>query len=238
MVAVQAHLAKSRQMRSLIAIVGWLMLQPQAAALEQNNYRLQLGNAQQYRLPTRPTVLAHPALADKPYANEIAVAASQAGLDPALVHALIQVESAYRADAVSEKGARGLMQLMPDTARRFGVADASEARPNLLAGTRYLRYLLDRYDQRIELALAAYNAGEGAVAKYADNIPPYLETQRYVPAVLDRFNEWRSRPSRGIDYTAGTRLVSAETLPPPKSLGTALPSAADQHKRVYALPRL
>lgn len=225
-------------MRSLIAIVGWLVLLPPVEAQEQNNYRLQLGNGQQYRLPSKPTTLAHPALADKPYASEIAAAASQAGLDPALVHALVQVESAYRADAVSEKGARGLMQLMPDTARRFGVADASEARPNLLAGTRYLRYLLDRYDQRIELALAAYNAGEGTVAKYADNIPPYLETQRYVPAVLDRFNEWRSRPSRGIDYTAGTRLTSAEMLPPPKSSGTVLQSALGQHKGAYALPRL
>ena len=199
-------------MRSLIAIVGWLVLLPPVEAQEQNNYRLQLGNGQQYRLPSKPTTLAHPALADKPYASEIAAAASQAGLDPALVHALVQVESAYRADAVSEKGARGLMQLMPDTARRFGVADASEARPNLLAGTRYLRYLLNRYEQRTELALAAYNAGEGAVAKYADNIPPYQETQRYVPAVLERFNEWRSLPPRAIDYTAGTRLSVARSI--------------------------
>jgi soluble lytic murein transglycosylase-like protein len=205
-------------MRNLITIASLLMLMliPQAAALEQNSYRLQLGNSQQYRLSATPSALAHPALADKPYAREITAAASQAGLDPALVHALIQVESAYRADAVSEKGARGLMQLMPDTARRFGVADASEPRSNLLAGTRYLRHLLDRYDQRIDLALAAYNAGEGAVAQYAGNIPPYPETQRYVPAVLDRFNEWRSSPPRAIDYSAGTRLTLAPTVSPSK----------------------
>ena len=201
-------------MRGLIAIAtGWLILLPPAAALDQNGYRLQLENGQQYRLSTRPAALSAPALADQPYAGEIAAAALQAGLDPALVHALIEVESAYRADAVSEKGARGLMQVMPDTARRFGVADAGEPRPNLLAGTRYLRYLLDRFDQRLELALAAYNAGEGAVAKYADNIPPYPETRRYVPAVLSRFKEWRSMPADRIDYAAGTRL-SAAAAPP------------------------
>lgn len=200
-------------MRHLIALAaGWLILLPQASALDRESYRLQLGNGQQYRLAAKPPTLAHPALAAKPYAEEITAAARQAGLDPALVHALIQVESAYRADAVSEKGARGLMQLMPDTARRFGVADAAETRPNLLAGTRYLRYLLDRYDQRTDLALAAYNAGEGAVSRYAETIPPYPETQRYVPAVLERFNEWRNAPARAIDYAAGTRLIS---LPPP-----------------------
>ena len=196
-------------MRHLIAIVaGWLILLPQACALDPDSYRLQLGDSQQYRLAAKPPAPAHPALADKPYAEEITAAARQAGLDPALVHALIQVESAYRADAVSEKGARGLMQLMPDTARRFGIADAGEARANLLAGTRYLRHLLDRYDQRTDLALAAYNAGEGAVAKYADTIPPYPETQRYVPAVLERFNEWRNGPAKGIDYAAGTHLTT------------------------------
>lgn len=200
-------------MQSLIIITSsLLLLLPHAEALEQSGYRLKLGDEQQYRLPAKALASTHPSLAEKPYAKEIAEAAHQAGLDPALVHALIQVESAYRADAVSEKGARGLMQLMPDTARRFGVADASQLRPNLLAGTRYLRYLLNRYEQRTELALAAYNAGEGAVAKYADNIPPYQETQRYVPAVLERFNEWRSLPPRAIDYTAGTRLSVARSI--------------------------
>lgn len=200
-------------MRGLIvAAAGWLILLPPAAALEQNGngYRLQLENSRQYRLSTPPAAaLLQSALAAKPYADDIAAAAIQAGLDPALVHALIAVESAYRADAVSEKGARGLMQVMPDTARRFGVADAGEPRPNLLAGTRYLRYLLDRFDQCLELALAAYNAGEGAVARYADNIPPYPETRRYVPAVLSRLKQSRNVPAGRIDYAACTRLSPA-----------------------------
>ena len=196
--------------RGLILITSGLLLQlPHAEALEQNGYRLKLEDEQQYRLPARAMASTHSALAEKPYAKEIAEAADQAGLDPALVHALIEVESAYRADAISEKGARGLMQLMPDTARRFGVADASQLRPNLLAGTRYLRYLLNRYEQRTELALAAYNAGEGAVAQYAGHIPPYPETQRYVPAVIGKFKAQRSLKTRkGIDYAAGTRLTA------------------------------
>jgi len=224
-------------MRHLIAITaGWLILLPQASALDPDGYRLQLGDSQQYRLAAKPPAPAHPALADKPYAEEITAAARQAGLDPALVHALIQVESAYRADAVSEKGARGLMQLMPDTARRFGVADAAEARPNLLAGTRYLRYLLDRYDQRTDLALAAYNAGEGAVSRYAETIPPYPETQRYVPAVLERFNEWRNGPAKAIDYAAGTRLSKAPA--PPAGHPTAAGSSADAAKGRYSPSRM
>lgn len=184
-----------------------------AWALDSAAYRLQLDGDHGYRLqtangwrPAKPTGEASPLLAAKPYASEIASAAREAGLDPALVHALIHVESAYRADAVSEKGALGLMQLMPETARRFGVRDATEPRANLKAGTRYLRALLDQFDQRADLALAAYNAGEGAILRHAGNIPPYPETQRYVPAVLGKYDEWRNRQPGRIDYTDGTRL--------------------------------
>lgn len=143
---------------------------------------------------------------NKPYAKEIAAAAREANLDPALVHAVIHVESAYRADAVSEKGAVGLMQVLPDTARRFGIDDLRDPKANLKAGTRYLRLLLDLFDQRADLALAAYNAGEGAVLKHARRIPPYPETQRYVPAVLGHLEA--SRPSSGASriYLDGTRL--------------------------------
>jgi len=184
-----------------------------ARALDSAAYRLQLDGDHGYRLqttndwrPAKPTAGTSPLLAAKPYASEIAAAAREAGLDPALVHALIQVESAYRADAVSEKGALGLMQLMPETARRFGVLNATEPRANLKAGTRYLRALLDQFDQRTDLALAAYNAGEGAILRHAGNIPPYPETQRYVPAVLGKYDEWRNRSPGRIDYTDGTRL--------------------------------
>lgn len=170
-------------------------------------YRLQQVPAMQY---DKPGAALPSALAQKPYASEIALAAEEAGLDPALVHAVIHVESAHRANSVSEKGALGLMQVMPGTARRFGIADASEPKANLRAGTRYLRVLLDLFDQRTELALAAYNAGEGAVIRHAGKIPPYPETRRYVPAVLKKFNEWRLDKGRGqTDYVAGTRLANS-----------------------------
>ena len=97
-----------------------------------------------------------------------------------LVRAVIQVESAFNPRAVSPKGAMGLMQLMPATAARFGVIDPFNPSENIRAGVGYLRQLLDRYDHNEQLALAAYNAGPGAVDKYGQKVPPYKETQSYV----------------------------------------------------------
>ena len=105
------------------------------------------------------------------------------GLDPELVHAVVRAESAYRPDAVSAKGAVGLMQVMPATGRRFGVTDLEAPESNLRAGTAYLRHLLDLFDD-VPLALAAYNAGEGAVMRSGNRIPPYRETQGYVQGIL------------------------------------------------------
>jgi soluble lytic murein transglycosylase-like protein len=105
------------------------------------------------------------------------------GVRPDLVRAVIQVESAYNARASSPKGAMGLMQLMPATARQFGVINAYNPAENVRAGVTYLRQLLDRYGNNEELALAAYNAGPGAVAKYGETIPPYRETRDYVTKV-------------------------------------------------------
>jgi soluble lytic murein transglycosylase-like protein len=133
-------------------------------------------------------------LSKKPYAREIEAAARASRLDPILVHALIHVESGHRQEAISNKGAIGLMQLMPATALRFGVDQPTHAKSNLRAGTRYLRMLLDLYDQRLDLTLSAYNAGEGAVARY-NGMPPYAETRRYVPAVLGAYETWREKPS-------------------------------------------
>ena len=116
-------------------------------------------------------------------------------LEPALLHAVISAESAYDPQARSPKGARGLMQLMPDTARRFGVADPDEPMANLQGGARYLRWLLDLFTD-IRLALAAYNAGEGAVQRYGNATPPYPETQTYVRRVLDFYRSYRSAPGR------------------------------------------
>lgn len=105
-------------------------------------------------------------------------------LRPALVHAVIRAESAYRADAVSPKGAVGLMQLMPATAKRFGVDNRRDPEQNLRGGTAYLRKLLTLFDSDLQLALAAYNAGENAVIRYGNAIPPYRETQDYVRKVI------------------------------------------------------
>jgi soluble lytic murein transglycosylase-like protein len=103
-----------------------------------------------------------------------------------LLHAVIAVESAYDAKAVSPKGAQGLMQLMPATARRFGVLDSFDPRQNVLGGALYLKWLLDLFGGDLQLAVAAYNAGEQAVIKAGYRIPNLAETQRYVPRVLAR----------------------------------------------------
>jgi hypothetical protein len=116
-----------------------------------------------------------------PYAEIIDEAASRVGVDPRLVRAVIQVESAYQASARSRKGAMGLMQLMPETARRYAVADPYDPGSNIDGGIRHLKSLLDRFE--LSLALAAYNAGEAAVERFR-GIPPYAETQSYVRQVL------------------------------------------------------
>jgi soluble lytic murein transglycosylase-like protein len=117
--------------------------------------------------------------------------AAEHSLPPELIHSVIKVESNYNRYAVSPKGASGYMQLIPSTARRFGVADVFDTVENIQAGAKYLKYLLDLYKGDYPRALAAYNAGEGAVAKY-NGIPPYPETQNYVIQVkkrLDRANQ-------------------------------------------------
>jgi soluble lytic murein transglycosylase-like protein len=158
-------------------------------------------------------------LASQPFSREIAVAAAAASLDPALVHAVIFVESRYRQNAVSPKGAIGLMQLLPDTAARYGIKDPGHSpQLNIKAGTLYLRDLLRMFDNRMDLALAAYNAGEGAVLRYARQIPPYRETQMYVRAVLAKYNEWQNvqHPAQKLRSDAVTAIDEiADVGPPP-----------------------
>ena len=115
-------------------------------------------------------------------------AAQKAGLDPRLVHAVIQQESRYQKQALSGAGAQGLMQLMPATAKRFGCDDPHDAAANIKAGTKYLAWLLKRFDGDVSLALAGYNAGEGAVDKY-DGVPPYSETQNYVRKIVANYGK-------------------------------------------------
>jgi soluble lytic murein transglycosylase-like protein len=117
----------------------------------------------------------------------IAEASETFHLQPELLRAVIDVESRYNPHAVSEKGALGLMQLMPDTARRFSDGDMFNPRDNVLAGARYLRFLLDLFKDDMELALAAYNAGENAVIRAGYKIPSFPETRSYVPHVLDKY---------------------------------------------------
>ena len=117
------------------------------------------------------------------YAQEITDAADRYGVDPNLVHSVIRVESAFNPSAVSRKGARGLMQLMPRTASALGVRDAFNPAQNIDGGVRHLRSLIDRYGGNLPLALAAYNAGAQAVDWYR-GIPPYPETQQYVARIL------------------------------------------------------
>jgi len=111
-------------------------------------------------------------------------------LDPALVKAVVQAESNFNPSAVSAAGAQGLMQLMPGTAASLGVTDSLDPVQNVNGGARLLRDLLNRYDQNVSLALAAYNAGPGAVDKYG-GVPPYAETQRYVPRILNLYKTYR-----------------------------------------------
>lgn len=116
------------------------------------------------------------------YRSEIATAAQQYGVDEAIVRAIIHAESAFNPNALSRVGAQGLMQLMPATARRFGVDNAFDPGQNIRGGVQYLAFLLKRFNGDVRLAAAGYNAGEGAVDKYG-GVPPYNETQRYVQRV-------------------------------------------------------
>ncbi len=120
-----------------------------------------------------------------PYAEMIRRAAQRHGLDPVLLTAVAEVESGFDPQAVSHKGAAGLLQLMPETARRFGVVNSFDPDQNVEGGAQYLEWLLTRFSGDEQLALAGYNAGEGAVDRY-QGIPPFPETERYVAQVLGR----------------------------------------------------
>ncbi|HKW93199.1 MAG TPA: lytic transglycosylase domain-containing protein [Methylomirabilota bacterium] len=160
------------------------------------------------------------------YATDIKEIASRHGVDPTLVESVIRAESAFNATAVSRTGARGLMQLMPETAVALGVRDSFNPRENIEGGVRHLRYLLDRYPGNVSLAVAAYNAGEAAVDQYR-GIPPYAETQQYVQRVLQgggRGGVWSGRsalPRSVYRYTAPNGTVTYSNLPPGSRLSVS-----------------
>ncbi len=116
-------------------------------------------------------------------------------LPHALLHAVITVESSYDPNAISRAGAVGLMQLMPETAKRYGVVNRKNPKENIFGGTRYLQYLLKLFNNDMTLALAAYNAGENAVIRYGKKIPPYKETQNYVRKVLKYYKKYQDSMS-------------------------------------------
>jgi soluble lytic murein transglycosylase-like protein len=129
------------------------------------------------------------------YDSIIERAALAVSVEPNLLRAVIVVESGFNPRAVSKRGAVGLMQLMPATATRFGVSNRYDPRENVHAGARYLRFLIDRFGQDVSLALAAYNAGEGAVERNGGRIPHFTETMAYVPRVLKIYRMLREQPS-------------------------------------------
>lgn len=129
----------------------------------------------------------------KLYNKQILKVAKKYGVEPALVHAVILAESQYNSDAISRRGAVGLMQLMPDTAERYKVSDAFDANQNIRGGAQYLRDLIKMFDGDLELAVAAYNAGEGAVIRAGYKIPPYSETMKYVPKVMSFYRKYQER---------------------------------------------
>jgi soluble lytic murein transglycosylase-like protein len=131
----------------------------------------------------RPALVAEEVLAARPFADLISSVAASHQVDARLVHAVIEQESNYQARARSKKGARGLMQLMPGTARQYGVRNSYDPKANLEAGVRHLKDLMSRLD--LPMALAAYNAGEATIRRYG-GLPPFPETQNYVRSILRR----------------------------------------------------
>ena len=191
---------------------------------------------------SKGVVIHSPGFVLRPSANHdfddhIQAAAVAHGISEELIRAIIQVESQYDRLAVSTAGARGLMQLMPATAQRLGVADSFDARQNIFGGARYLRQLLGRYGGDVSLAAAAYNAGEGAVAKY-NGIPPYKETQGYVRKVNAILGTAVAAVAAEIPamFIAAGEGARMNPPPAPRTVGGRILAIATRSKSVAAKP--
>ena len=138
-------------------------------------------------------------------------------IDPLLIYSQMHQESTFKLRALSPKGARGLMQLMPDTARRMGVSNIFDPKQNIEGGVKYMRFLLDMFSGDVNLALAGYNAGEGAVLRYGSNIPPYRETIEYVRRISARYNMISNpqyiQSARSVSGELASRLEQKKTRP-------------------------
>ncbi len=155
--------------------------------------RKEEGTSDYARAAGLPQFLLPSAEAMRKFAPMVESASRTHGVDVALVHAVISAESGYNPAALSKAGARGLMQLMPDTARRYGVQNIHDPMENINGGVKYLRDLLTLFNGNLELAVAAYNAGENAVIRHGNRIPPYAETANYVPKVLGFYRKFQTR---------------------------------------------
>ena len=143
--------------------------------------------------------------------NFIVESGKRNSVDPLLLYSIMHQESSFKPRAMSYKGARGLMQLMPPTAARFGVTNIWDPKQNIEGGARYMRFLLDLFDGDVRLALAGYNAGEGAVMKYGYKVPPYSETQEYVRRIGNRYSLIRDpQAAAHASQLTGAQLAAAK----------------------------
>jgi soluble lytic murein transglycosylase-like protein len=156
--------------------------------------------------------------------NYIVESGKRNSVDPLLLYSIMHQESSFKARAMSYKGARGLMQLMPGTASRFGVSNIWDPKQNIEGGARYMRFLLDMFDGDVRLALAGYNAGEGAVMKYGNQVPPYSETREYVRRIGNRYSLIRDPQA----------IAKAGTLP----VGQNDPTPLNVYERSVFMARL
>jgi soluble lytic murein transglycosylase-like protein len=160
--------------------------------------------------------------------NYIVESGKRNSVDPLLLYSIMHQESSFKARAMSNKGARGLMQLMPFTASRFGVTNIWDPKQNIEGGARYMRFLLNLFNGDVRLALAGYNAGEGAVMKFGYQVPPYSETREYVRRIGNRYSMIRDPEA----------VASASNLPSLKGVEQKDPTPLNVYERSVFMTRL